>query len=323
MKVIAMVPARNEAWIIGHSLAALSRFCDVVLVSDRQSDDDTREICRRFANVVVVAARPDARIREQRWQLLDAARDYEGCNLLWATDADELVSPQLMTAFLDRRRDQLSPGTAIDPRFYTLWNGPGTYRADLSYYRPYWAQLGFVDDRRADYDRSLAAPLHEPRVPAPADAPRIEAADLPVLHLQWMIPNRNQLKQAWYRCREWLDGGKTAAAINDFYAITMPARRVRTAPVPPEWVRDVTFPDQSGDGVPSWHERELRAWFDGYGIEHFEPLEIWHLPVLRDEFRRRVGRTPRPDRSYLPPWPVRARRFGGRVVHAARRRLPF
>ena len=115
----------------------------------------------------------------------------------------------------------------------------------------------------------------------------------------------------------------TAAAINDFYAITIPSRRVRTAAVPPEWVRDVTFPDQSGDGVPSWHERELLAWFDRHGIERFEPLEIWHVPVLRDEFRRRVGRTPRPDRSYLPPWPVRARRFGGRVVHAARRRLPF
>ena len=105
MKIIAMVPARNEGWIIGHCLAALSQFCDVVLVSDRQSDDDTREICRRFAKAVVLDAGPDARIREQRWQLLDAARDYDGCNLLWSNDADELVSPQLMTGFVNRRRD--------------------------------------------------------------------------------------------------------------------------------------------------------------------------------------------------------------------------
>ena len=323
MKVIAMMPARNEAWVIGSSLACLSGFCDVILVSDRRSDDATREICGRFPKVTLLDPGPESRIREQRWQLLDAARDYDGHNLLWSNDADELLSPALMKQFLNGRQDQLTPGTVIEPRFYTLWNSPAQYRDDVSHYQPYWGHMGFVDDRRADYDRSLAAPLHEPRIPAGERAPAVRAAELPMLHLQWMIPNRNQLKQAWYRCREWLDGGKSAASINELYATTFPAPHARTATVPSGWIADLTFPsDGSGDRLPSWHQRELVAWFDRYGIEHFEPLEIWHVGVLRDEFLRRVGRTPKPDRAYLPSWPVRARRFGRRVMNAARRRLP-
>jgi glycosyltransferase involved in cell wall biosynthesis len=322
MKVIAMVPTRNEGWVIAHSLACLSAFCDVILVSDRNSDDDTREICRRFPKAVVLDPAPDSRIREQRWQLLDAARNYDGSNLLWASDADELLSPRLMNGLLDRQRDRLTPGSVIEARFYTLWNSATRYRDDLTYYRPYWKPMGFVDDRRADYDRSQSAPLHEPRIPAPEDAPVIQVDDLPTLHLQWMIPNRNQLKQAWYRCREWLDGGKRAAAINEFYAVTLPNAHARTTRVPREWIDDVTFPDATADLVPSWHLRDIFAWFDEYGVEHFEPLEIWHIGALRDEFRRRVGRRPRPDRSYMPPWPVRAQRFGRRLMNAARRRLP-
>jgi hypothetical protein len=63
------------------------------------------------------------------------------------------------------------------------------------------------------------------------------------------------------------------------------------------------------------------TWFDRHGVEFFEPLEIWHVPALRAEFRRRVGRNPQPDRSYLPAWTVRAKRAGRRVFHAVRRRI--
>jgi hypothetical protein len=320
MRVIAMMPARNEAWVIEHSLACLSQFCDVILVSDRNSDDATRQICARFPKTVVLEPGPESRIREQRWQLLDAARDYDGHNLLWASDADELVSPRLMMRFLEDRRGDLAAGRVVECLDYTLWNGPREYR-EYSYYQPFWNRVGFVDDRRTDFDRSTAAPLHEPRIPADGSAPIVRAESVPLLHLQWLIPQRNQLKQAWYRCRELLDG-RDAAAINEFYAVTFHGTRVATSPVPPEWTADITFPAEGGDLAPSWHQRDILAWFDQYGIERFEPLEIWHVPALQQEFRRRVGRAPRPDRSYLPPWPVRARRLGRRLFNAARRRMP-
>jgi hypothetical protein len=196
------------------------------------------------------------------------------------------------------------------------------YRDDLSYYRPNWKRVGFVDDRRADFDRSLAAPLHEPRIPADDQVPAIRADDLALLHLQWVLPRRNQMRQAWYRCRELLDGGKTAAAINDYYATTLPAARVKTTPVPRQWIRDLTFPDLvKVDSEPSWQQADMTAWFDERGIEFFESLEIWHHPALAQEFRRRVGRNPRPDRSYFPAWPERVRTFSGRVINAVRRRV--
>jgi glycosyltransferase involved in cell wall biosynthesis len=316
-----MMPVRNEDWVIEHSLACLSGFCDVILVGDRGSDDKTREICRRFPSVVIVDAPNASRIRQQRWQLLDAARDYDGHNLLWATDADELLSSTWAREFLAGARDRLSPGTAIECRYFHLWNARNRFRDDASHYGPQWKQVGFVDDRRVDFDRSNATALHEPRVPAGADAPLIRQESLHLLHLQWLIPQRNQLKQAWYRCREFLDG-RSAAAINEFYAVTLSHSGVPTANVPGEWIVDITFPSEESDRVSSWHLRDLLAWFDQRGIEFFEGLEIWHIPLLAEEFRRRVDRSPRPDRSYLPTGPTRAQRFGQRLVNAARRRLP-
>ena len=323
MKVIALLPIRNEAWVLRHSLACLSAFCDVVLVSDQASTDPSREICREFPNVVLLES-PKAQICEQaRWTLWDAARDYDGSNLIWCTDADELVSPRLARDFIERDRDQLTPGTVVDCRYYHAWNSPAHYRTGGGPYGPHWKPIAVVDDRRMDYNRSRALPLHEERVPIAPTSRRLRADAVPVLHLQWLLPRRNQVRQAWYRCREWMQHERIAAAINDTYSGTLPTRSVATAPIPPAWVEGLTFPDLAVDRDAAWQEAEILQWFGERGAEFFEPLEIWHVDVLRDTFRRRVGRSPKPDRSYLPPWPVRARRFGRRLVSAARRRLPM
>jgi len=63
------------------------------------------------------------------------------------------------------------------------------------------------------------------------------------------------------------------------------------------------------------------TWFNERGSEFFEPLEIWHVPVLRDEFKRRTGRTPHPDRSYRKPFVQRARTFSRHALNAVKRTL--
>jgi len=132
---------------------------------------------------------------------------------------------------------------------------------------------------------------------------------------------RNQMKQAWYRCIDFMDRRMSAAEVNAFYSITLPEWYVRTEDLPVAWRADVTLPDAGVDQQPAWQEAEILGWFTERGVEFFEPLEIWHVPSLRREFQRRAGRSPRPDRSYRPPRLVRAQRVGRRVFNAVRRRV--
>src|SRR5262252_7039295 len=108
MKIIGLLPVKNEAWVLPHALASLTAFCDVVIVADQSSDDESREICRRFAKVVLIESSESRTCTRARWQLVDAARSYDGCNLLWSTDADELVSPPAARSFVDARRAELT-----------------------------------------------------------------------------------------------------------------------------------------------------------------------------------------------------------------------
>jgi len=321
MKIIGLLPVKNEAWVLPHALASLTAFCDVVIVADQNSDDGSREICRTFPKVVLIESAESRTCTRARWQLLDAARSYDGFNLLWSTDADELVSPSAARAFVDGRRSELTPGTLIECGYVHLWGGFDRYRVFSVHYGPKWKALAFVDDRRMDWNRANLLSLHEPRVPIDGAAATIQA-DLTVLHLQWLLPNRTQSRQAWYRCREWLDG-RDSAGINERYQGTLPAPRARTERVPEAWAHDITFPDLAAADEESWTDRDLRRWFGEHTPQHFEPLEIWHIPRLRDEFVRAAGRQPRPDRSYRPPWPARARSFARRMAAGARRRLPF
>jgi hypothetical protein len=320
MRTIALLPVLNEAWVLPHTLACLSAFCDVIIVNDQRSDDRSREICQTFPKVIVLEAKESQISTRARWALLDAARSYDGDNLLWITDADELVSPGAVRRFVELHRGALVPGTVIECSYVHLWTTAGCYRHRSSKYGPQWKPIAFVDDRRMDYDRSLVRSIHEPRVP-PGGISSLRAEDVHVLHLQWLLPERTQFRQAWYRCHEWMDHERTAAEINEAYFATLPEDRVPTLEVPVSWTEGLTFPDFSIDREPSWSERDILAWFDTHTPEFFEPLEIWHLSSLERAFRRHAGRRPRPDRSYRPPWRIRALQFGRRAVAAARRRL--
>ena len=325
MKIIALMPVRNEAWVLDASLAAASAFADVIIVSDQRSTDGSQEICRRFPKVVLLDAPAgvDQLPQRARWRLLDAARNFDGHNLLWCADADELTPPDLARRFFSERAGELAPGRVVECRFYNLWKSETRFRQDLSYYGPIWKPMAFVDDRIADFPRDPGRrPLHEPRMAIEEDAAAIKTTDVPVLHLQFAVWNRNQVKQAWYRCIELLSARRSAVDINAAYEVTLPEWYVHTEPVPTPWLRELKLPDAAAaDRSPGWHEAEVLKLFDEHGIEFFEPLEIWHVPALRREFTRRTGRQPRPDRAYLPPLSTRLARAGGRVYRAVKRRI--
>jgi hypothetical protein len=307
--------------VLRQSLACLSGFCDLILVGDQRSSDESRSIVREFSKVTLIESHEPVICEQARWKLWDEARRLPGENLIWCTDADELVSPRLVRSCLQRHRDHLVPGTVVECEYYHSWSVPGRYRDDGSPYAPYWKPVAIVDDRRVDFGRDRALPLHEERVPVSDGSPTLRAAAVPILHLQWLLPNRMQMRQAWYRCRELMDSGRPPADINRQYSIALPSSRQRTRQMPQHWIEDVSFPDLSVDREPPWQEAEILRWFDERGPAYFEPLEIWHVASLREVFRRMTGREPRPDRSYRPRWTERAGRAARRIAGGARRRV--
>ena len=326
MKIIALLPVRNEAWVLPHSLACLSAFCDVVLVNDQNSEDESREICRRFPKVVLIesseqldlragavaAARRGARLRRLQPAVVHrrGRADVAG---RWRADSS---TPAATT---------LKPGTVVEclllPSVAPRRSLPHRRAART---RRTGRSSGCVDDRHMDFGRdAAAAAARAARAAGWRDRHGSRPPDLPVLHLQWLIAERNQMKQAWYRCREWLDGVEDGRR-DQRVLRGNPSRSRRPHRGGAGRMgrgRHVSGPRGRSRAVVAG-ARHPAAGSTRTTPEFFEPLEIWHIRLLRDEFRRRVGRSPRPDRSYLPSWPERARRFGRRVVGAARRRLP-
>jgi glycosyltransferase involved in cell wall biosynthesis len=315
MKVIGLMPVKNEDWILPYSLRALSDICDHIIVADHQSQDNTRQILRSFSKVDVIENKEPTHSNRIRWQLLDAARGYDGDNLILCVDADEIIPPNLWKQFITSSCSRFVSGAWLTFWWVQLWKSTTVYREDENIGSNSWKPIGFYDDRQATYDNRWVINDHTSRVPGPAHTPRICVKEAPLLHFQSVAWERNQTKQAWYACNELLHG-QDSVWINERYANIKKNLSERLKPTPPEWFVELSIPPTLSETGPGWHLSEILAWFDQYGVERFEPLDIWHLASLRETFLKRAGREPRPT-----PQPSVARRFIMRATRKLRRML--
>ena len=62
--------------------------------------------------------------------------------------------------------------------------------------------------------------------------------------------------------------------------------------MPEEWYKNYPLPDIFNI-VKDWRFERINSYFEEYGPEYFEKLNIWHLNELRQIFINKVGREPR------------------------------
>lgn len=113
-----------------------------------------------------------------------------------------------------------------------------------------------------------------------------------MVHFQFTAWNRAQIKQAWYRCKEYV-GGASALRVNARYVTTLDGPLVRSKSLDPALINHLPETAPLAELPPSWHLDEIRTWFDRYGPAHFESLQIWHVPELLEDFTRSEARPPR------------------------------
>ena len=115
-----------------------------------------------------------------------------------------------------------------------------------------------------------------------------------VIHFQYTDWNKNQLKQAWYRCLELIEGKRSARRINNTYSITLETGREKISNIPKAWHFNLKKALKLDINVSqSWYFKEIISFFEKYGVGFFEDLQIWHIQELKNYFIQKNVREPK------------------------------
>jgi glycosyltransferase involved in cell wall biosynthesis len=283
MKLIATIPVRNEEWILERNLQTLSHFCDVIIVADQQSTDMTTEVCRGYDRVVIIhntSPLLNAELSGSRQLMLNAARDYDGMNIILAVDADEIVTATVLDSVAwQNALDALQPGRSLLLQWIILWRDPGRYRNDASVWSNNWKQFVFRDDRQTDFS---SFPEQGPRIPSPFAEKALRLDEVKVLHYQFVSWQRMLSKQRHYRVLERIVyPDKSTVEINGLYVITRDERNMVLEDVPAEWVtpwqeRGIDL-EHFAEAPLYWYDVEVLRFFRQYGVQCFAALDIWDV----------------------------------------------
>lgn len=304
MKVIALMPVKNEAWILDYTLACLKDFVDEIIVVNDGSIDESKNISTKYKKVTlyenkqrISAGWPEFSIREK---LLSLGREHSGTHFI-CIDADEIISYNFLDN-IDEYISKLRKGLKLSLQWLALWKSPYVYRDDNSVWSSNFKDFIVYDDGKMSHDYAFIGVGRTPGVNSPDKIVKVEPEDGVVLHYQGAAWQRSQLKQGWYRCSELIKYPNTEKTINDKYSITLDDPTAKCSPIRTNWLHDIGVPRNIEDQGSNWHLDSIKAYFRTYGAKYFEKLDIWHIKSLRDEFFKIEGRSPvcRPSsRNYL------------------------
>ncbi len=295
MKIIALVPVKNEEWILPTYISSMKKIADEIIVLDDNSTDSTPSILKEH-NITVISPLENNQVdmSAKRIELLEEGRKRGGTHFIWL-DADESFN----TEFLKngrKRIEKLAKGQKLSLAWITLWKSTNQERLD-SVWKENYKDVIVCDSPEYTFEKRT---LSEGRTQGPnTDLTQVSKEEGVILHFQFTSFNDAQAKQAWYRCIELSEKKKSARRINHTYSIGLETPEVIVQNTPQEWFTDIEIPKQESNKA-SWYIKEIRKMFDAKGILFFEALDIWHIPELNNTFVSAHGHQPKPKR--YPKW---------------------
>jgi len=297
MKLVGLMAARNEQWIIGPSLSAALQFVDEIVVLDHASTDETPGIVGALSE-----AHP-GRVQRIEWKgrhynesairqaLLEAGRARGGTHF-FLIDADEMLTANLLESARSEI-NSLAPGEGLELMWLAMWGSPGCYRDDDSVWSNNTKLFAFADGPGVEhtaledgYDIHLQAPRG---LAKPYRRPMADQREGGVMHLQFANRRRLIAKHAWYKMAELVrfPGRQSVGEVDRVYSQALNEVGLRTTPVDPSWWS--AYGDARAslrlDDEP-WHEREVLRMWQEHGAGAFDGLELWGLPERLDRANR-------------------------------------
>ena len=277
MNKIALIASKNEAWIIDKCLTILNNICDLILISDGDSVDGSQEIYKKFDKVRLVKSHEvQVAGQNRRANLLDAAREVPGDNILFILDSDEFPTIPDPIVF-ENLLLNLNKGEVLEVPWLWLWKSPLHYRSDNSVWSNRWLPFIFFDDRISQYD---IGDWHESRIPG--HNLKISRTDITSLvHFATVPKNRFESRQRYCMIKEFLNLNKEYPSINLTYIPTIDERNIKLkkleSNVIAKWKNIGVELDFIYDDELNWHDIEVLKIFKKHGINKFFPLNIWDV----------------------------------------------
>ena len=283
MKIITLLPFKNEEKNLPSFLSNVLPACDEIVAIDDGSTDRGPEILKEFGvhvyknDIEVKSGWAELGIREK---LLQLGREHGGTHFV-VLDADETFTdhfPRKCRKVCER----LEPGQKVKMQWLAMWKSVDHYRDDRSVWSNNYKDFIFADDGKMEYPKVW---MHTPRTPGEtteANCLTLNPKHGAVIHFQFSDWDSFQIKQAWYRCSELIrNGGGGVGQINNKYRITMDDPNAVVRAMPEHWQEGVTFPIIEFDQSDNWRLKQMLDWIDEYGPEFFGQLDIWHIPELK------------------------------------------
>ena len=308
MKVIALLPFRNEEWCLPSYLHNTTKIVDEIIAIDDGSIDSSAKIledagAKVYSSEKLIKFNSGWSEGSIRAELLKLGREAGGTHFV-CLDADETFTNPLVENFQELI-PQLQPGEKMSLQWLALWKSYSSYRHDATVWSNNWKDFVVCDDPSLSYNHNQH--MHVGRTPVSVSDinneswRRLENEHGAVMHFQFSAYNNFQLKQCWLRCSELIQEPHNFQGINIKYSITLLEQNVGLEEMPKSWYDGIVLPKVENFD-PEWKDSSfVRAdllpgiykYFEDYGVEFFENLNIWHVPQLRNYFMKQTGRMPR------------------------------
>ena len=287
MRLIGIMPVRNEDWVLGLSARAALLWCDELIILDHASKGGTHAIYdlgKEFPNRVTWMRDENLEWQEMRHRqrLLECARD-RGATHIAIVDADEILTGNLLPS-IRAHVENVSRGYILQVPGYNLRGSIGRYHANGIWGNRIFS-LAFQDDRRASWQGDRfhhREPFGFPNLPYKP----LAQGQGGVLHLWGSDERRLLAKQALYKMTERLRWpAKSVAEIDRYYNLavhqsasngTSFACRWDYAKVPAVWWEAYRGLMQYLDlaAAPWQGEEAQRLWVE-YGEARFAGLDLF------------------------------------------------
>jgi hypothetical protein len=284
LKLIGLMPVRNEAWVLGLSARVALMWCDELVIRAHACTDGTLEIIQGLMEEfkgrlrLIYSTAPDWCEMDHRQGMLTCARQC-GATHIAIIDADEVLTGNLLP--LATGASLLHSGEMLQLPLYNLRTGLDLYHANGTWSNRI-ASLAFKDNPELGWHGDQFH-CREPQGKSLAPVQPLKQGDGGVMHLWGCSERRLLAKHALYKITERLKWPrKSAWEIDRMYSMCIngnfpgEAAQWRYADVPDSWWAPYQHLMKYLDiDAEPWQEAEVRRLVQEHGREKFAGLDLF------------------------------------------------